>query len=77
MKYKPMDDGNGRQVIGGISEEIMKKSIQYGYDNLPVEWKQKLNIVDDKPTDNGHFSNPDRRLATFSTCLHLCWHLMK
>jgi hypothetical protein len=65
VKYEPMDDGYGRQVIGGISEELLKKSILYGYDNLPVEWKHKLNIIDDKPTGSGHFSNPDRRLATF------------
>ena len=67
VKYEPMDDGNGRQVIGGISEEILKKSILYGYDNLPQEWKKKLNIVDNKPVDDeaAEHMNKGRRLATF------------
>ncbi|MCD7994274.1 MAG: FAD-dependent oxidoreductase [Clostridia bacterium] len=49
--YEPLDDGFGNQIIGGISEEMMKRSIQYGYDNLPRIWKDKLNIVDDKADD--------------------------
>lgn len=67
VKYLAMDDGHGRQVIGGISEEIMKKSIRYGYDNLPQEWKQKLGIVDlyDKPVDNGLIDNEECRLQTY------------
>ncbi len=67
VKYEPMDDGNGRQVIGGISEELLKKSILYGYDNLPQEWKKKLNIVDNKPVDDeaAEHMNKGRRLATF------------
>ena len=29
--YLPLDDGYGRQVIGGISEELLKLSAQYAY----------------------------------------------
>ena len=49
--YEPLDDGFGNQIIGGISEELMKRSIQYGYDNLPRLWKDKLKIIDDKKDD--------------------------
>ena len=29
--YLPLDDGYGRQVIGGISEELLKLSARYAY----------------------------------------------
>ena len=66
VKYEPMDD-NGRQIIGGISEELLKKSILYGYDNLPSEWKTKLGIADWKPVDDeaAEHMNKGRRMATF------------
>ena len=37
--YLPLCDGNGRQVIGGIAEELLYASIRYGYDTLPAAWK--------------------------------------
>lgn len=49
--YEPLDDGYGKQVTGGISAELMGRSIKYGYDNLPRFWKDKLGIVDDKADD--------------------------
>ena len=66
VKYEPMDD-NGRQIIGGIAEELLKKSILYGYDNLPQEWKAKLGIDDWKPVDDkaAEHKNKERRMATF------------
>lgn len=36
--YLPLDDGNGRKVIGGIAEELLHASIQYGYNDLAEGW---------------------------------------
>ena len=37
--YLPLCDGKGRQVIGGIAEELLHLSIKYGYDTLPEAWR--------------------------------------
>lgn len=69
VKYLALCDGYGKQVIGGISEELLKKSILYGYDNLPFEWKEKLGIHDNKQPDAPeiaeYLNNPHRRCETF------------
>ena len=36
--YEPLCDGNGRQVIGGISEELIRLSVCYGLEDLPAQW---------------------------------------
>jgi len=36
--YEPLCDGKGKQMIGGIAEELIKLSAQYGFDNLPEKW---------------------------------------
>lgn len=36
--YEPLCDGKGNQVIFGIAEELIKLSVQYGYENLPAKW---------------------------------------
>jgi len=36
--YLPLCDGNGRQLIGGISEEMLKKSCEFGPFKLPQSW---------------------------------------
>ena len=38
--YEPLDDGEGRQLVTGISDELLHLSIQDGYDNLAEDWKQ-------------------------------------
>lgn len=67
VKYEPLCDGHGKQLIGGISAELMKKSILYGFDNLPCEWKERLGIVDEKTYDDemSEYMNKERRCATF------------
>ena len=40
--YLPLCDGNGRKVIGGISEELLHLSIQYGYNDLPEGWTRGI-----------------------------------
>ena len=69
VKYLPLDDGNGRQVVGGISEELLKKSILYGYNNLSPEWREKIGITDKRdfePLDYPQRRNiEEKRLTTF------------
>lgn len=36
--YEPLCDGEGKQMIGGIAEELIKLSIKYGFENLPAKW---------------------------------------
>lgn len=36
--YEPLCDGNGKQVIGGICEELIRLSIRYGMEDLPSVW---------------------------------------
>ena len=39
--YLPLDDGYGRQVIGGISEELLKLSARYAYHGNDIStWKE-------------------------------------
>ena len=40
--YLPLDDGYGRQVIGGISEELLKLSTKYAYHGTDIRtWKEE------------------------------------
>ena len=36
--YLPLCDGNGRQLISGISEEMLKKSCEFGPFKLNKNW---------------------------------------
>ena len=36
--YEPLCDGKGKQVIGGICEELIRLSIKYGMEDLPAKW---------------------------------------
>lgn len=38
--YLPLDDGYGRQVIGGIAEELLKLSVKYSYTDDIDHWKE-------------------------------------
>jgi len=37
--FVPMCNGRGVQIIKGMADEFLRWSIQYGYDDLPEEWK--------------------------------------
>lgn len=39
--YLPLCDGRGRQVIGGLGEELLKASIKYGPGEVPLPWRRK------------------------------------
>lgn len=36
--YEPLCDGEGKQMIGGIPEELIRLSVRYGFGNLPEKW---------------------------------------
>ena len=36
--YLPLCDGNGKKISAGISEELLLRSIKYGYNTLPEAW---------------------------------------
>lgn len=36
--YEPLCDGEGKQMIFGICEELIKLSIKYGFDSLDEKW---------------------------------------
>ena len=38
--YLPLCDGNGRQVIYGIAEELLHLSLKYGPGDVPAAWKE-------------------------------------
>lgn len=37
--YEPLCDCHGKQMTGGIPEELLKLSIEYGFDSLSDKWK--------------------------------------
>lgn len=36
--YEPLCDGQGKQMIFGLAEELIQLSVKYCFDNLPVCW---------------------------------------
>ncbi len=36
--YEPLCDGEGKQMVYGIAEELVKLSMRYGFDNLHPKW---------------------------------------
>ena len=38
LYHPPLDDGQGRKLVGGIAEELLHLSIRYSYGNLPKGW---------------------------------------
>ena len=36
--YEPLCDGNGKQMIYGMAEELIKLCAKYNFDNLPKRW---------------------------------------
>lgn len=38
LYHPPLDDGEGRKLVGGLAEELLHLSIKYSYSDLPEEW---------------------------------------
>lgn len=51
--YEPLCDGTGKQMIGGIAEELLHLAVSVGFDNLPSRW--------------GGEGNPERKNDRYST----------
>ena len=39
--YEPLCNGNGKQLISGIPEELIKLAVKYGFENMATEWGGK------------------------------------
>lgn len=39
--YEPLCNGEGKQLIGGIPEELIKLCVKYGFENMPTKWGGK------------------------------------
>lgn len=54
--YEPLCDGNGKQMVGGMSEELIKLAVHSGYDNLPEKWGGESGNIPHKERYATHFS---------------------
>ena len=36
--YEPLCDGEGKQMVTGIAEELIRLSVKYGFERLPEKW---------------------------------------
>ena len=36
--YEPLCDGEGKQMIRGIAEELIRLSVKYSFEDMPAEW---------------------------------------
>lgn len=43
--YEPLCDGEGKQMIYGIAEELIRLSVKYGFEDMPHEWGGVQRII--------------------------------
>lgn len=53
--YEPLCDGKGTKMMGGIAEELIKLSIEYGFQDLPESWGGTDSLREDSRYST-HFS---------------------
>lgn len=46
--YLPLCDGLGRQVIGGLGEEFLRRSLRYGPGEVPAAWRRRSSLAQRK-----------------------------
>ncbi len=61
--YLPLCDGRGNKVTAGIAEELLNRSIVYGYGSLPEEWRQGPRKAGTSRRYSTNFSPPEFALA--------------
>lgn len=54
--YEPLCDGEGRQMVGGIGEELIRLSVSVGLEDLPARWGGKVERDDPRRRYATHFS---------------------
>ena len=54
--YEPLCDGEGRQMVGGIGEELIKLSVSVGLEDLPAHWGGRAERDDPRRRYATHFS---------------------
>ena len=54
--YEPLCDGQGRKLMYGMADEMMKLAIRYGPDCLPEEWRDDPDTVPSRKRYATHFS---------------------
>ncbi len=54
--YEPLCDGEGRQMVGGIGEELIRLSVSVGLEDLPAGWGGKAFRDDPRRRYATHFS---------------------
>ena len=43
--FEPLCDGEGRKMMGGMAEEMIRLAVGCGYDNLPEIWAHSLHAL--------------------------------
>lgn len=46
--YQALCDGNGCQVTFGLAEELLHRSIRYGFGDIPPNWKNERNAPEER-----------------------------
>lgn len=46
--YQALCDGNGRQITFGLAEELLHRSIRYGFGDIPPDWKTEHNAPEER-----------------------------
>lgn len=46
--YQALCDGNGGQVTFGLAEELLHRSIRYGFGDIPPGWKNERNAPEER-----------------------------
>lgn len=74
--WEPMCDGRGRQLIFGISEEMLKRAILHSYNTVPACWKsgtaeERILAANTLPKDQSRYVS--RFLPTVLSLVLLDW----
>ncbi len=54
--YEPLCDSAGTKMVSGIAEELIRLSVRYGFDDMPVAWKDGENAGKKPGRYATHFS---------------------
>ena len=55
--YEPLCDGSGKQMVSGISEELIRLAIRYGFDDLPQDWREQQDTGSANDPRSGRYAS--------------------